>query len=91
MTLPHSWLTTAREGLRSALRHLRDRAEELAPEEGQQVGVDLILKRGREAVRCARIVRVRLRAGPSAGSGRCWTQRRLTPLRTRVTMSAGVS
>src|SRR5882724_6624539 len=31
-------------------------AEELAPEEGQQVGVDLILMRGREAVRRARIV-----------------------------------
>ena len=28
----------------------------LGPQEGQQVGVDLILKRGCEAVRCARIV-----------------------------------
>ena len=28
----------------------------LGPQEGQQVGVDLILMRGREAVRCARIV-----------------------------------
>src|SRR5919109_1964020 len=31
-------------------------AKELAPEEGQQVGVDLLLMRGREAVRRARIV-----------------------------------
>jgi hypothetical protein len=69
MTLPHSWLTTAREGIRSALRHLRDRADELAPEEGQQVGVELILKRGREAVRCARIVDL-LRALDEPGRSR---------------------
>jgi len=45
---------------RSCVRRLREAsatgAEELAPEEGQQVGVELILMRGREAVRRGRIV-----------------------------------
>ncbi len=44
-------------GHRTLIAEPRDAAlPRLGPQEGQQVGVDLILMRGREAVRCARIV-----------------------------------